>query len=50
MLCLNCQTRLTTIRERNQYFEAMRQIRLKREAIKREFDDEMQRCFGRVPR
>jgi len=35
-------------RERNMYFEAMREVRLKREAIKREFDDEMQDCFGRA--
>jgi hypothetical protein len=34
--------------ERNLYFDAMREVRLKREAIKREFDDEMQDCFGRA--
>ena len=37
-------------RERNQYFEAMRKVRLKRDAIKREFDHEMLECFGRVSR
>jgi hypothetical protein len=37
-------------RERNQYFEAMRKVRLKRDAIKREFDQEIQECFGRVSR
>ena len=36
--------------ERNQYFVAMREVRLKRDAIKREFDHEMQECFGRVSR
>jgi len=35
-------------KERNLYFDAMREVRLKREAIKREFDDEMQDCFGRA--
>ena len=35
-------------KERNMYFEAMREVRLKRDAIKREFDDEMQNCFGRA--
>ena len=34
--------------DRNLYFDAMREVRLKREAIKREFDDEMQDCFGRA--
>ena len=37
-------------RERNQYFKAMREVRLKRDAIKREFDQEIQDCFGRVAR
>ena len=36
--------------ERNLYFEAMREVRLKRDAIKRDFDNEMQECFGRVSR
>ena len=36
--------------DRNLYFKAMREVRLKREAIKREFDDEMQDCFGRTYR
>ena len=35
-------------KERNMYFEAMREVRLKRDAIKREFDDEMLDCFGRA--
>jgi len=35
-------------RERNLYFEAMREIRLKRDALKRQFDEEMQRSFDRV--
>jgi hypothetical protein len=34
--------------ERHMYFDAMREVRLKREAIKREFDNEMQDCFGRA--
>jgi tetratricopeptide (TPR) repeat protein len=37
-------------RERNQYFAAMREVRLKGDAIKREFDQEIQDCFGRVSR
>lgn len=32
-------------RERNMYFEAMREIRLKRDGIRQNFDYEMQRCF-----
>ena len=36
--------------ERNLYFDAMREVRLKRDAIKREFDNEMHECFGRVSR
>ena len=35
-------------RERNLYFDAMRELRLRRDAIKREFDNEMQDCFGRA--
>jgi hypothetical protein len=35
-------------KERKLYFYAMRGVRLKREAIKREFDDEMHECFGRA--
>jgi tetratricopeptide (TPR) repeat protein len=35
-------------RERNMYFEAMREIRLRRDALKRQFDVEMQQCFDRV--
>jgi hypothetical protein len=34
--------------DRNLYFYAMREVRLKREAIKREFDDDMHDCFGRA--
>ncbi len=34
-------------RERNMYFEAMREIRLKREGIQRHFKFEMQQCFTR---
>ena len=34
--------------ERNMYFDAMREVRLKREAIKRDFDNEMQDSFGRA--
>jgi hypothetical protein len=34
--------------ERNLYFAAMREVRLKRETIKREFDDELHDCFGRA--
>jgi hypothetical protein len=37
-------------KDRNLYFEAMREVRLKRDAIRREFDNEMQECFGRVSR
>ena len=33
-------------RERNMYFEAMREIRLKRNAMQENFDEEMIRCFG----
>jgi hypothetical protein len=36
--------------DRNLYFDAMREVRLKRDAIRREFDNEMQECFGRVSR
>ncbi len=32
-------------RDRNRYFEAMREIRLKRAGIQKNFDFEMQRCF-----
>ena len=32
-------------RERNMYFEAMREIRLKRDGLKKHFDYEMQQCF-----
>lgn len=35
-------------RERNMYFEAMREIRLKRKAIQTNFDDEMKHCFYRL--
>ncbi|TNF90251.1 MAG: DUF1631 domain-containing protein, partial [Gammaproteobacteria bacterium] len=31
--------------ERNMYFEAMREIRLKRDGVKKHFDYEMQKCF-----
>ncbi|MCP4471311.1 MAG: DUF1631 domain-containing protein [Gammaproteobacteria bacterium] len=34
--------------ERNMYFEAMREIRLKRDGLKQRFDYEMQQCFGRL--
>ena len=34
-------------RERNMYFEAMREVRLKREGIQKNFDYEMQECFNR---
>ncbi len=34
-------------RERNMYFEAMREIRLKREFLQKEFDNEMRQCFER---
>ena len=34
--------------ERNMYFEAMREIRLKRDGMKQNFDHEMQQCFDRV--
>jgi hypothetical protein len=34
-------------RERNMYFEAMREIRLKRDALKRKFDEEIQQSFER---
>ena len=33
-------------RERNMYFEAMREIRLKRDALKRQFDEELRQCFA----
>ena len=32
-------------RERNMYFEAMREIRIKRDGLKQHFDYEMQQCF-----
>jgi hypothetical protein len=32
-------------RERNMYFEAMREIRLKRDGLQQHFDYEMQQCF-----
>ena len=35
-------------KERNMYFEAMREVRMKREALKRQFDLEMEQCFDRV--
>ena len=35
-------------RERNMYFEAMREIRLKRDGIKQRFNDEMKMSFERV--
>ena len=35
-------------RQRNMYFEAMREIRLKRESIKQTFDEEMARSFDRA--
>jgi len=35
-------------KERNMYFEAMREIRLKRDGMKQHFDHEMQQCFDRV--
>ena len=35
-------------RERNMYFEAMREIRLKRDALKRQFDEEMEQSFDRA--
>jgi len=35
-------------KERNLYFDAMREVRLKSDAIKREFDNEMKDCFGRA--
>ncbi|MCP4331470.1 MAG: DUF1631 domain-containing protein [Gammaproteobacteria bacterium] len=34
--------------DRNMYFEAMREIRLKRDGMKQKFDHEMQQCFDRV--
>jgi hypothetical protein len=34
--------------ERNMYFEAMREIRLKRDGMKQRFDHEMQQCFDRL--
>jgi len=37
-------------KDRNLYFDAMREVRLKRDAIRREFDNEMKECFGRVSR
>jgi hypothetical protein len=33
-------------RERNMYFEAMREIRLKRDGLKNHFDYELQQCFN----
>ncbi len=35
-------------RERNMYFDAMREIRLKRKQIQQDFDTEMQQCFDRL--
>lgn len=35
-------------RERNMYFDAMREIRLKRKQIQQNFDTEMQQCFDRL--
>ena len=35
-------------RERNLYFEAMREIRLKRDGLKKHFDYEMQQCFNNL--
>ena len=35
-------------KERNMYFEAMREVRIKREALKRQFDLEMEQCFDRA--
>jgi hypothetical protein len=35
-------------RERNMYFDAMREIRLKRKQIQQNFDIEMQSCFDRL--
>jgi hypothetical protein len=35
-------------KERNMYFEAMREIRLKRDGLKQQFDHEMQQCFDRL--
>ena len=35
-------------RERNMYFEAMREIRLKRNAVQIEFDREMKACFDQL--
>lgn len=35
-------------RERNMYFDAMREIRLKRQSIQQNFDVEMQQCFDRL--
>ncbi|MFT5659312.1 MAG: hypothetical protein ACI9KN_002595, partial [Gammaproteobacteria bacterium] len=35
-------------RERNMYFEAMREIRLKRNALQENFDEEMIGCFSRL--
>ena len=35
-------------KERNMYFEAMREIRLMRDGMKQRFDDEMQNCFDRL--
>jgi len=34
--------------DRNMYFEAMREVRLKREGIKQQFNDEMKQTFERV--
>ena len=36
--------------ERNMYFDAMREVRLKSDGLKREFDNEMRDCFGRAAR
>ena len=35
-------------RQRNMYFEAMREIRLKRDALKQKFDEEVQKTFDRA--
>ena len=35
-------------RDRNMYFEAMREIRLKRDALKHQFDEEMRQSFERA--
>ena len=40
--------KVETDRERNMYFDAMREIRLKRQQIQQNFDMEMQQCFDRL--